>query len=72
MTPDSHSAGAAEQKPARQRLEKLDVGSGRVTETPMTKTNMDLFELLAKHDQGDFLRSIAEAILQLVMEAGEG
>ncbi len=24
----------------------------------MTKTNMDLSELLAKHDQGDFLRSI--------------
>jgi hypothetical protein len=31
----------------------------------MTKTNMDLSELLAKHDQGDFLRSIAEAVLQL-------
>ena len=29
----------------------------------MTKTNMDLSELLAKHDQGDFLRSIAEAVL---------
>jgi len=27
----------------------------------MTKTNMDLSELLAKHDQGDLLRSIAEA-----------
>ena len=35
----------------------------------MTKTNMDLSELLAKHDQGDFLRSIAEAVLQLIMEA---
>jgi hypothetical protein len=23
----------------------------------MTKTNMDLSELLAKHDQGDFLRA---------------
>ena len=33
----------------------------------MTKTNMDLSELLAKHDQGDFLRSIAEAVLQLIM-----
>jgi transposase-like protein len=29
---------------------------------------MDLSELLAKHDQGDFLRSIAEAVLQLIME----
>ena len=35
----------------------------------MTKTNMDLPELLAKHDQGDFLRGIAEAVLQLIMEA---
>lgn len=34
----------------------------------MTKTNMDLSELLAKHDQGDLLRSIAEAVLQLIME----
>ena len=35
----------------------------------MTKTNMDLSELLAKQDQGDFLRSIAEAVVQLIMEA---
>ena len=35
----------------------------------MTKPNMDLSELLAKHDQGDLLRSIAEAVLQLMMEA---
>jgi len=34
----------------------------------MTKTNMDLSELMAKHDQGDFLRSLAEAVLQLIME----
>ncbi len=34
----------------------------------MTKTNMDLSELLSKHDQGDFLRTIAEAVLQLIME----
>ena len=38
-------------------------------ETPMTKTNMDLSELLAKQDGGDFLRSVAEAVLQLIMEA---
>ncbi len=35
----------------------------------MTKTNMDLTELLQKQDQGDFLRTIAEAVLQLIMEA---
>jgi hypothetical protein len=34
----------------------------------MTKTNRDLSELLAKHHQGDFLRSTAEAVLQLIME----
>ncbi|SMC92247.1 hypothetical protein SAMN06297251_112121 [Fulvimarina manganoxydans] len=32
----------------------------------MTKTSMDLSELLAKHDQGGFLRNIAEAVLQLL------
>jgi len=35
----------------------------------MIKTNMDLSELLAKQDDGDFLRSVAEAVLQLIMEA---
>ena len=34
----------------------------------MTKTNMDLSELLARHDQGDLLRAIAGAVLQLIME----
>lgn len=28
----------------------------------MTKTNMDLSALMAKHDQGDLLRNIAEAV----------
>jgi len=35
----------------------------------MTKTNLDLPELLAKQDGGDFLRSVAEAVLQLIMKA---
>jgi putative transposase len=30
---------------------------------------MNLSELLAKHDRGDLLRSIAEAVLQLIKEA---
>ena len=34
----------------------------------MTKTNMSLTELLEKHDEGDFLRAVAEAVLQLIME----
>ncbi len=35
----------------------------------MTKTNMSLAELLEKHGEGDFLRTVAEAVLQLLMEA---
>jgi putative transposase len=35
----------------------------------MTKTNMDLSAFLAKHDQGILLRNIAEAVLELIMEA---
>ena len=35
----------------------------------MTKTNMDLSELLQKQDGGDFPRSVAEAVLQLIMGA---
>ena len=34
----------------------------------MTKTSMSLAELLEKHDEGDFLRAVAEAVLQLLME----
>ena len=35
----------------------------------MSKINMELSELLAKQDGGDFLRSLGEAVLQLIMEA---
>ena len=35
----------------------------------MTKTSIDIVELLQKHDQNDFLRTIAESVLQLLMEA---
>jgi len=34
----------------------------------MTKTTMPLAELLEKHDDGDFLRALAESVLQLLME----
>lgn len=37
------------------------------TETLMSKTNMDLSELRAEHEQGDFLRAIAAAVLQPFM-----
>lgn len=34
----------------------------------MINTNMDLYDLLSRHDQGDFVRTTAEAVLQLIME----
>ena len=34
----------------------------------MTETNMPLNELLQKHDEGDFLRAVTEAVLQTLME----
>jgi putative transposase len=37
-------------------------------ETPMTESSMPLIELLQKQDDGDFLRAVAEAVLQLLME----
>jgi len=47
----------------------FDASTTNHMETPMTETNMDLSELLAKQDGGDFLRSVVEAVLQLIMEA---
>jgi putative transposase len=38
------------------------------TEDPMTDERMALIELLQKSEDGDFLRSVAEAVLQLLME----
>ena len=37
-------------------------------EPPMTETTLPLIELLQKQDDGDFLRAVAEAVLQLLME----
>jgi putative transposase len=40
-----------------------------LTEEPMTNDRMALVELLQKSGDGDFLRSVAEAVLQTLMEA---
>jgi putative transposase len=40
-----------------------------LTEEPMTDDRMALVELLQKSGDGDFLRSVAEAVLQILMEA---
>jgi putative transposase len=37
----------------------------------MVEDSMALYELMQKSDDGDFLRSLAEAVLQLLMEAAE-
>ena len=37
-------------------------------ETLMTEPTLPLIELLQKQDDGDFLRAVAEAVLQLLME----
>src|SRR5947208_17139438 len=39
------------------------------TEDPMTDDRMALVELLQKSGDGDFLRAVAEAVLQILMEA---
>jgi putative transposase len=37
-------------------------------ETPMTETTLPLIELLKKQNDGDFLRAVAEAVQQMLME----
>ena len=39
------------------------------TEDPMTDDRMALVELLRKSDEGDFLRAVVEAVLQILMKA---
>src|SRR5215510_16102744 len=41
----------------------------RATEDPMTDDKMALIDLLQKSGDGDFLRAVAEAVLQMLMEA---
>ena len=42
--------------------------NGKPNETPMSNTDIDIFELLQKHDHSDVLRTIEESVLQLLME----
>jgi putative transposase len=39
------------------------------SEDPMTEERMALAELLQKSGDSDFLRTVAEAVLQILMEA---
>jgi transposase-like protein len=47
---------------------EFDDFNHRPKETPMTEPSMPLIDLLQKQDDGDFLRAVAEAVLQLLME----
>jgi putative transposase len=40
----------------------------RATEDPMTEDRMALVELLQKSGEADFLRGVAESVLQILME----
>jgi putative transposase len=44
-------------------------GFTRATEDPMTDDRMALVELLQKSGEADFLRAVAESVLQILMEA---
>lgn len=51
----------------RSRVELLDFTL--TGETTMTEDRLPLNELLQKAGDGDFLRAVAESVLQLLMEA---
>src|SRR6185503_6590865 len=50
------------------KVELRDFNPGR-ERIPMTEERLALSELLEKAGDGDFLRAVAEAVLQLLMEA---
>jgi hypothetical protein len=49
---------------------RFDASTTHHSKTPLAKTDMNLSELLAKRDRGDLPRSIAEAVLEVMMKAG--
>ena len=70
--PDYREAGArVSERWSPGRPAKVEVQSlhPKLTEDPMTEERMALVELLQKSGDGDFLRSVAEAVLQILMEA---
>ena len=51
------------------RLRWICEGQPTSTEDPITEDRMTLLELLRKSGDGDFLRAVAESVLQIRMEA---
>ena len=56
-------------RPAKVELQNFCLKHGR--EEPMIEDRLALTELLEKAGEGDFLRAVAEAVLQLLMEADQ-
>src|SRR6476646_12121346 len=70
--PRSHGARARVSErwsPGRSAKVELQRLHPRATEDPMTEDRMALVELLQKSGESDFLRAVAEAVLQILMEA---
>src|SRR5204863_9728918 len=55
--------------PGRSAKVELQRLHPRATEDPMTEDRMALVELLQKSGESDFLRAVAEAVLQILMES---
>lgn len=66
---ESARAGVARWSPGRSAKVELRRFTLTLTEGPMTEERMALAELVQKAGEGDFLRAVAEAVLQILMES---
>src|SRR6266576_6204529 len=67
MEPGAHMS--ERWSPGRSAKVELQRLHPRATEDPMTEDRMALVELLQKSGEADFLRAVAEAVLQILMES---
>jgi hypothetical protein len=66
--PDYIKPGAPSAKGGHGRVVKVDLRRPpAITEDPMTDERMALVDLLQKNGDGDFLRAVAKAVLQILM-----
>src|SRR5258708_15326084 len=70
MPQNLEPGGRVSERGSRGRWVKVELRDPpATTEDPMTEERMALVELLQKSGDGDFLRAVAEAVLQILMEA---